>query len=98
MKRMFIDNGFRIVYDKDLDEPLADGFYFTISYPGMSGTELLEELLRYGISTISLDISGSDRHEGLRTCVSMVHREQFNDLELRLKKFTADHPFKRDKN
>jgi len=96
MKEMFLNNGFRIVYDRDLDDPLADGFYFTISYPGMSGPELLEELLYYGISTISLDISGSERHEGLRACVSMVPREQFNDLELRLKKFTADHPFKRD--
>ncbi len=93
MKKMFISNNFNIVYDMDLDEPLADGFYFTISYPGMSGPRLLEELLCYGISSISLDISGSDRHEGLRACVSMVSREQFGDLELRLKKFSEDHPF-----
>ena len=92
MKKMFISNNFKIVYDRDLDEPLADGFYFTISYPGMTGTELLEELLCYGISAISLDISGSDRHEGLRACVSMVSREQFGDLELRLKKFSENHP------
>ena len=37
MKKMFISNDFQIVYDRDLDEPLADGFYFTISYPGMTG-------------------------------------------------------------
>ena len=37
MKKIFISNGFKIVYDRDLDEPLADGFYFTISYPGMTG-------------------------------------------------------------
>jgi aspartate/methionine/tyrosine aminotransferase len=92
MKRMFLENNFKIVYDRDLDEPLADGFYFTISYPGMSGIELLEELLCYGISSISLDISGSDRHEGLRACVSMVPREQFPDLGIRLKKFSVDHP------
>jgi aspartate/methionine/tyrosine aminotransferase len=92
MKRMFLENSFKIVYDRDLDEPLADGFYFTISYPGMSGIKLLEELLCYGISSISLDISGSDRHEGLRACVSMVTREQFPDLEIRLKKFSDDHP------
>jgi aspartate/methionine/tyrosine aminotransferase len=92
MKRMFLENNFKIVYDRDLDEPLADGFYFTISYPGMSGIKLLEELLCYGISSISLDISGSDRHEGLRACVSMVTREQFPDLEIRLKKFSDDHP------
>jgi hypothetical protein len=91
MKKLFIGNGFKIVYDRDLDEPVADGFYFTISYPGMTGGELLKELLRYGISAISLIISGSDRSEGLRACVSMIPRTQFNDLENRLKKFHQDH-------
>jgi aspartate/methionine/tyrosine aminotransferase len=97
MKKMFISNNFKIVYDRDLDEPLADGFYFTISYPEMTGPQLLEELLCYGISTISLDISGSDRHEGLRACVSLVSREQFSDLEKRLKFFSDDHPIKLNK-
>ncbi|MDO9579866.1 MAG: pyridoxal phosphate-dependent aminotransferase [Bacteroidales bacterium] len=92
MKKMFISNNFIIVYDRDIDEPLADGFYFTISYPGMTGPQLLEELLYYGISSISLDISGSERHEGLRACVSLVPREQFGDLKIRLKKFSDDHP------
>ena len=31
MKKLFTDNGFEIVYDKDEDQPIADGFYFTIS-------------------------------------------------------------------
>jgi aspartate/methionine/tyrosine aminotransferase len=93
MKDLFLSSGFNIVYDKDLDEPIADGFYFTISYPGMSGTELLNELLRYGISAITLNITGSIKLEGLRACVSMVPRDQFNDLGLRLKKFREDHPF-----
>jgi aspartate/methionine/tyrosine aminotransferase len=92
MKQLFISSGFRIVYDRDMDEPLADGFYFTISYPGMSGQELLEEFLYYGISAISLDITGSNRHEGLRACVSQVSREQFGDLEFRLNRFFEDHP------
>ena len=97
MKKMFISNNFKIVYDRDIDEPLADGFFFTISFPGMTGPQLLEELLCYGISTISLDISGSDRHEGLRACVSLVSREQFGDLEIRLEKFSEDHPIKLNK-
>jgi aspartate/methionine/tyrosine aminotransferase len=96
MKRMFISNGFQIVYDMDLDEPLADGFYFTISYPGMSGDRLIEQLLCYGISAISLVTTGSDRPDGLRACVSQVPLEQFGDLELRLKKFSDDHPIKRN--
>ena len=92
MKRMFVSNGFQIVYDRDLDEPLADGFYFTIAYPGLSGNKLIEQLLCYGISAISLVTTGSDRPDGLRACVSLVRRDQFGDLEIRLKKFRADHP------
>ncbi len=92
MKKMFLDNGFMIVYDKDEDHPIADGFYFTFSYPGFSGGELLRELLFYGISAISLTICGSERHEGIRACVSLVRREQFPDLEARLRQFKEDHP------
>ncbi len=91
MKKLFVDNGFKIVYDKDEDEPIADGFYFTFSYPGFTGGELLEELLYYGISAISLEITGSERIEGIRACVSLVRRDQFNDLETRLRKFKEDH-------
>ncbi len=91
MKNLFISNNFAITYDTDLDVPIADGFYFTISYPEMKGKDLLRELLRYGISAITLDITGSGR-EGLRACVSMVSREQLGDLEVRLKKFSEDHP------
>lgn len=91
MKKLFITNNFRIVYDKDIDDPIADGFYFTISYPGMTGKELLRELLYYGISTISLDITGSERTEGLRICVSLIPWEMFDELEIRLKKFKEDH-------
>jgi aspartate/methionine/tyrosine aminotransferase len=94
MKKYFLDNGFKIVYDADGDEPIADGFYFTISYPGFSGEELVEEFLYYGISAISLAITGSERLEGLRACVSLVNRSQFPDLEYRLKKFHEDHPIK----
>jgi hypothetical protein len=98
MKKLFLSSGFNIVYDRDLDEPLADGFYFTISYPGMSGKELLEELMYYGISAISLDITGSNRLEGLRACVSQVSRDQLKVLEYRLKRFMDDHPIEKNKN
>jgi aspartate/methionine/tyrosine aminotransferase len=92
MKKLFMDNGFRIVYDKDIDQPIADGFYFTIMYPGFDGPDLIEELLYYGISAISLSITGSEHTEGLRACVSLVKRIQFPDLEFRLKKFHEHHP------
>lgn len=92
MKNLFVSNGFKIVYDKDLDEPIADGFYFTISYPGLEGGNLIGELLCYGISAISLSITGSDHTEGLRACVSMVSRDQIPELKSRLEKFHRDHP------
>jgi aspartate/methionine/tyrosine aminotransferase len=92
LKELFISSGFNIVYDRDLDEPLADGFYFTASYPGMTAARLVEELLYYGVSTLSLEITGSERQEGLRICVSQVPRKDFGILEMRLKKFREDHP------
>lgn len=88
MKRLFLENGFDIVYKKDMDQPIADGFYFTISYPGMTGNQLVANLLYYGISAIALDNTGSNE-EGIRACVSFVKREQFGDLERRLKLFNA---------
>jgi aspartate/methionine/tyrosine aminotransferase len=96
MKIMFISNGFQIVYDRDLDDPLADGFYFTIAYPGMSGDKLIEQLLCYGISAISLNTTGSERPDGLRACVSRVPREQFGELEMRLKEFSKANPLKKN--
>jgi aspartate/methionine/tyrosine aminotransferase len=94
MKNIFVSNGFNIVYDRDIDVPIADGFYFTISYPGMDSKELLRELILYGVSAISLDITGSERNDGLRACVSLVPRDLFLDLSVRLKMFREAHPRK----
>lgn len=91
MKKLFVDNGFKIVYDKDGDQDLADGFYFTIAYPGMNSDELLREFLYYGVSAISLSTCGSERSEGLRACVSLTPRSQFPMLEERLKLFNENH-------
>ncbi len=91
MKKIFIDNGFNIVYDRDEDQLIADGFYFTFAYPGMESEELLEALLYYGISAISLNITGSTRSEGLRACVSLIHFDQFDVLRSRLQQFNLDH-------
>ncbi len=91
MKRIFTQNGFKIVYDHDEEKPIADGFYFTLSYPGLTGEQLLHELLYYGISAISLAITGSKRTEGLRACVSFVRPDQFEDLEERAKLFNENH-------
>jgi len=91
LKKIFYRNGFKLVYDKDIDKPVADGFYFTFSYPGFSGIDLVEELFYYGVSAISLDITGSDRHEGVRACVSQVGQDKFEILDKRLHRFDQDH-------
>jgi aspartate/methionine/tyrosine aminotransferase len=91
MKEIFLKYGFRIVYDRDVDKPLGDGFYFTLSFPGFSGSELLKELMYYGISAIALEITGSDRNEGIRACVSQVKIEMLPLLEERLMQFKKDH-------
>ncbi len=93
MKKLFTDNGFYIVYDKDIDEPIADGFYFTVAYPNMTSEQLLEEFLYYGICAISLSITGSDSKNGLRACVSQISSDQFPILEERLKIFHQQHSF-----
>ncbi len=91
IKKIFLDNGFKLVYDSDDGEPIADGFYFTISYPEFTGEQLIEELIYYGISAISLSNTGSERKEGVRACVSLISEEQFPELEQRLKAFKQNH-------
>lgn len=86
MKKAFLDNGFYLVYEDD-KEALADGFYFTIAYPYLSSSQLLYELLHYGISAISLQITGSEDTNGLRACVSFVSMEQIPILAERLRNF-----------
>ncbi|MBO4370277.1 MAG: pyridoxal phosphate-dependent aminotransferase [Paludibacteraceae bacterium] len=86
LKKIFTDNGFYLVYDKDVDRPLGDGFYFTIGYPGKRGIDLVYELLFYGVSAIALNSTGS-KQEGLRICTSFVRDEQYALLEERMKCF-----------
>ena len=54
LKEIFIRNGFHIVYDKDLEEDVSDGFFFTIGRRGYTGDALVKELMYYGVSSISL--------------------------------------------
>lgn len=90
-KDTFVRNGFRIVYDKDRDEAVSDGFFYTIGYGDMTSSELLRELLLYGVCAISLSSTGSRQH-GIRVCISQMNRpEQFAQLEERLAAFRRDH-------
>lgn len=93
VKKYFLNNGFYIVYDKDLDVEIADGFYFTVAFPGMTGGELMKELMFYGISAISLETTGS-KQPGLRICTSFIKNDQYEIMEKRLNKFGENHKIK----
>lgn len=93
LKEIFTRHNFYIVYDKDLDQPIADGFYFTIGYPGMTSGELAHELMYYGVSAICLVTTGSEQ-EGLRVCTSFIRDEQYAALEERMSIFAENNPVK----
>ncbi len=86
LKEIFLRHGFHIVYDKDLDEPVSDGFFFTIGRKGYTGDELLDRLLYYGVSAISLRTTGSEQ-QGIRVCTSMVKEAHYALLDERLEIF-----------
>ena len=91
LKEIFCRHRFYVVYDKDLDEPVADGFYFTIGYPGLTSGELAHELMYYGVSAICLITCGSEQ-EGLRVCTSFIEDYQYAQLEERMAVFEENHP------
>ena len=93
LKEIFLRHGFRIVYDRDLNQPVADGFYFTIGYPGLTSGELAHELMYYGVSAISLLTTGSHQ-EGLRVCTSFIEDHQYDQLDERMQIFHENHPNK----
>lgn len=91
LKEIFCRHGFHIVYDKDLDQPVADGFYFTIGYKNMTSGELAKELMYYGVSAICLITTGSHQ-EGLRVCTSFIQDHQYAQLEERMQMFETNNP------
>ena len=90
MKKIFTDNGFHVVYDHDVTQPVGDGFFFTIGYKDMTGGQLLKELLYYGVSCISLSTTGSEQ-QGVRGCTSRMRDELYPVLQERMKAFNEDH-------
>lgn len=90
MKRIFRENGFHVVYDRDVEQEVGDGFFFTIGYDGMDSGELMRELIYYGVSSITLTTTGSHK-DGIRACCSRMSEPLFAVLEERLKAFNANH-------
>ena len=91
LKEIFCRNNFHIVYDRDLDQPIADGFYFTIGSKGMTSGQLARELMYYGVSAICLITTGSHQ-EGLRVCTSFIEDHQYAQLEERMRLFAENNP------
>ncbi len=91
MKKIFTDNGFHIVYDYDVTQPVGDGFFFTLGYGKLSSGQLLKELLYYGVSSIALGTTGSEQ-QGVRACTSRMREELYPIMEERMKAFRMDHP------
>lgn len=90
VKKLFTDNGFHLVYSIDGDQPISDGFFFTMGYKDMTGVDLQRELMRYGISAISLPSTGSEQ-QGIRVTVSMISsQEDMEMLRERLEAFARD--------
>lgn len=90
MKEIFLSHGFHVVYDKDVTEPVGDGFFFTLGYGDMTGEELVRELVYYGVSSICLAVTGSTQ-AGVRACSSRAGGDVLAILEDRMAKFEADH-------
>lgn len=90
-KDIFKKHGFHIVYDKDMDRDVSDGFFYTVGYGTMEGSELMKELLLYGICTIALDTTGSIQ-DGVRICVSQLNEDRlYTLLDERLTIFAQNH-------
>ena len=89
MKDVLLSNGFYLVYDNDMGAPLADGFYFTVQYPGMNDLQLTRLLMYYGIVVYPLDTMGSQQ-QGVRICTSFFSREQEPLFKQRIEQFHKD--------
>lgn len=90
IKEIMVRNGFHIVYDTDAGgQEVGDGFFFTFGYKDWSGQKLVNKLIYYGVSAISLESTGAKR-EGMRGCASSIREDQYEKLEERLRKFNED--------
>lgn len=91
IKEIMLRHGFHIVYDKDADDRnVGDGFFFTFGYRDWTGEQLLNKIIYYGVSAITLSSTGALR-EGMRGCASAIRDDQFEILEERLRRFDEDY-------
>ncbi len=91
MKDIFLRHGFHLVYERDVTLDVEGGFFFSLGYPGLSSGELVSELFSYGVSSISLDTTGSQQ-QGVRACTSRMRDDLYPALDERMAMFEKDHP------
>jgi len=89
IKDIMLGHGFSITYDRDLDEPVSDGLFFTIGYHDMEGGALLRQLLYHGITGIVLSTTGSTR-QGIRACCSTMQEHHYPLLDQRCRLFAEN--------
>ena len=83
-RKIFDKHGFHLVYDKDMEQTISDGFFYTVGYKNLDNRALIEGLLRCGIIAIPLNTTGSGQC-GVRVCVSrLLSDEDFRLLDERL--------------
>jgi aspartate/methionine/tyrosine aminotransferase len=86
-REIFDYNGFHLVYDKDMEQTISDGFFYTVGYRDMNNRQLLEALLRCGVIAIPLNTTGSGQ-SGIRVCVSrLMSQDDFDLLNNHLRMF-----------
>lgn len=86
-RKIFDKYGFHLVYDKDMEQTISDGFFYTVGYKNLSNRDLLEALLRCGVIAIPLNTTGSGQC-GIRVCVSrLLTEEDFALLDAHLALF-----------
>lgn len=87
VKDIFIKHHFHLVYDKDEDGEIGEGFFFTVAYGELNSNSLILNMMRCGISTITLTAARSEAM-GLRVCMSRMNAEEdFQILDDRLATF-----------
>ena len=86
-RKIFEENGFHLVYDKDMEQTISDGFFYTVEYKDLNNRVLLENLLRCGVIAIPLNTTGSGQC-GIRVCVSrLLTDDDFVLLDKHLRMF-----------
>lgn len=91
LKAALLENGFELLYSKDGEKPIADGFYFAFGHPAYPERGLAEALIKFGISATPLTDAGAEHTQGLRACVGLMTDDDLHRIRGRLAAFAEAH-------